>query len=326
MEFRRRGPHPFGLPLGEACENRSVSTARPATALALLLPLLTGAATPPEVVARLAASINGARAAAGLAPVTLRPALSEVARERAEGALASDDLGLGQGTLYEISRALRSAGYQPARWRSKILRASGGAGAPDPEEILERWRREAPEEARELLGGDFQDLGVAVVQRGVVTVCSLLLALPRATALERQAAPLRNLAEVRRRVLAAVNERRTEAGRSPLRADPHLDTAGQSYARELVDGGYFAHVSRRGKTPEARVEAAGYGPVRLVAENLAKGLFTPEEVVERWMKSPGHRRNLLRAGVTDTGLGVAVGTDEQGEVEVVWDQLFADRR
>ena len=47
-----------------------------------------------------------------------------------------------------------------------------------------------------------------------------------------------------------------------------------------------------------------------------------EEVVERWMNSSGHRRNILRPGNSVMGVGVAFGENANG-FEVIWVQLFA---
>ena len=71
--------------------------------------------------------------------------------------------------------------------------------------------------------------------------------------------------------------------------------------------------------------AAGYPRARSLSENIAKGPFTPDEVVHRWMNSSGHRRNILRRGATVMGMGVAFGENANG-FEVVWVQVFASRR
>ena len=61
----------------------------------------------------------------------------------------------------------------------------------------------------------------------------------------------------------------------------------------------------------------------VVTENIAKGLFTPGETVDRWMASSGHRKNILLRRATATGLGVALGPGEEECVDVLWVQLFA---
>jgi uncharacterized protein YkwD len=57
------------------------------------------------------------------------------------------------------------------------------------------------------------------------------------------------------------------------------------------------------------VRAAGYSlPGAWVGENLHWGTeanATPVKAVEGWMKSPGHRANILRPEFTEVGVGVA---------------------
>ena len=70
-----------------------------------------------------------------------------------------------------------------------------------------------------------------------------------------------------------------------------------------------------------RVRAAGY-PYAVVAENLAAGQRTAAEVVQGWLDSPGHRRNLLSPDVTQIGVAHAVG----GEHGTLWTQVFGRPR
>lgn len=58
---------------------------------------------------------------------------------------------------------------------------------------------------------------------------------------------------------------------------------------------------------------------RAAGENIAKGQRTPEQVVDGWMKSDGHRENLLSADFGRLGVGYHV---ENGRT--YWVQLFAD--
>jgi len=42
-----------------------------------------------------------------------------------------------------------------------------------------------------------------------------------------------------------------------------------------------------------------------IAENVALGYLNAETVVEGWMNSTGHRRNILDREVVETGIGIA---------------------
>jgi uncharacterized protein YkwD len=50
------------------------------------------------------------------------------------------------------------------------------------------------------------------------------------------------------------------------------------------------------------------GRLPLSAENVAYGNITAKEVVDNWLKSPGHRRNI-EGKYTITGIGVAKSSD-----------------
>jgi uncharacterized protein YkwD len=82
----------------------------------------------------------------------------------------------------------------------------------------------------------------------------------------------------------------------------------------MVAHRYFAHDSRSGARFSVRIARSGWMAERRrwrVGENLAWGSgeeATPNAVVDGWMHSGPHRRNLLRRGFRDLGLGVVVGS------------------
>jgi len=116
------------------------------------------------------------------------------------------------------------------------------------------------------------------------------------------------------RVLREVNAARRRAGAPPLRADPALTRAAQRYARELASRREIEHVSRTPgrRTFRQRIAAAG-GRARVAGENLARltarPATLPERAVRAWMRSPGHRHNMLDPTFRRTGIGVWLGSD-----------------
>jgi uncharacterized protein YkwD len=88
----------------------------------------------------------------------------------------------------------------------------------------------------------------------------------------------------------------------------------------MVEGGYFSHVSKSGRTATTRIRSAGYGSGDTgwqVGENIAWGsgtFSTPTAVVQSWMNSPGHRANILRRAYREAGLAIAVGAPVQSGV------------
>jgi uncharacterized protein YkwD len=122
-------------------------------------------------------------------------------------------------------------------------------------------------------------------------------------------------------MLDKVNAARRKAGAPPLRSDPLLEKAAQKHAEDMLARGYFAHESPSGTTVKERAREAGY-EWRTIGENIAEGQFTVDEVMDTWMESPGHRRNILDPAFTEIGIGLALGKGKNGERNVLWVQNF----
>ena len=126
--------------------------------------------------------------------------------------------------------------------------------------------------------------------------------------------------------LSLVNEVRAKEDLSTLAPSARLAEVAQGHAEDMLERGYYAHVSPEGDDAHDRfLEAGGaFGPV--VAENLARceGCETPagaervRSFQSGWMQSPGHRENVLAEGLSRFGFGLATG---DGEVFAV--QMFA---
>jgi uncharacterized protein YkwD len=82
----------------------------------------------------------------------------------------------------------------------------------------------------------------------------------------------------------------------------------------MIDRSFFDHINPDGLTPANRVTNAGI-TFTAVAENIGYnlGFADPaQKMVDDWMASPGHRKNLLdedNVGYTQTGIGVAQRAD-----------------
>ena len=132
---------------------------------------------------------------------------------------------------------------------------------------------------------------------------------------------------LREHALTLVNGSRSEADLTELEPDEALDEAAQAHAQDMLERGYYDHVSPEGDTVLDRYLAAGGSEWELVAENIARcaGCPVPPDIerVDRlhqgWMESPGHRANILSEGVARFGFGLAAG--ENGEIFAV--QTFA---
>ena len=103
-------------------------------------------------------------------------------------------------------------------------------------------------------------------------------------------------------VLAIVNAERDEAGCSPVSLDARLTEAGQKHSEDMSANDYFSHTSQDGRSFVDRAKAEGYASPG--AENIAAGQRSPEQVMEAWMNSPGHRANILNCDLKKMGLGL----------------------
>jgi len=107
-----------------------------------------------------------------------------------------------------------------------------------------------------------------------------------------------------------INGERTSRGMRELRVNRRLSRAAVAHNRDMIKQGYFEHVSPTGENVVNRLLSTGYlGRVRnwLVGENIAWGigtLSTPRQIVNSWMNSPGHRRNMLNRRFREIGIGV----------------------
>lgn len=103
----------------------------------------------------------------------------------------------------------------------------------------------------------------------------------------------------------AINGVRAAHGLGPVRLDPTLEQIAAAHTQDMLRRDYFAHGAFA-----TRVHAAGArGPV--LGENLAWSWGAgsgPAEIVDLWLGSPEHRRNLLRPGFTRIGIGALHGT------------------
>lgn len=123
--------------------------------------------------------------------------------------------------------------------------------------------------------------------------------------------------------LAGINAERAAAGLPPLSCTPELCRIARTYSREMVDRHFFAHADPDGATVETRADGAGIR-WRSVGENIARnrGFKDPAVVaVREWMKSEGHRENILDARFRETGIGVWVAPDKT----VYFTQIFVTR-
>jgi len=108
------------------------------------------------------------------------------------------------------------------------------------------------------------------------------------------------------KLLNLINQDRTKAAVSSVKADQPLNTLAQNYADEMATQNFFGHVDPSGKTPDDRRLAAGI--TTEVGENLASApnlLYAHNGL----MRSATHRMNIIDADWTRVGIGLAKTSD-----------------
>lgn len=118
-----------------------------------------------------------------------------------------------------------------------------------------------------------------------------------------------------KKVADLVNQERAKAGLAPLEVKVNLQAAAQVRAKEIEKS--FSHTRPNGSSfssvlAENGVEYRGSG------ENIAWGQRSPEEVMNGWMNSEGHRANILNKNFKYIGVGYHVNSNGTG----YWTQLF----
>lgn len=126
-------------------------------------------------------------------------------------------------------------------------------------------------------------------------------------------------------VLALTNAQRMANGCTvPLMLSAELGNAAELYALDLTRmGEAISHTGTDGSTMVSRVEAQGYTGWARLAENIAAGQLTPEEVVDDWMASPGHRANIVNCSLREIGIGFVAA--EGSVYGTYWAQNFGRR-
>ncbi|MEV4921404.1 CAP domain-containing protein [Streptomyces roseoverticillatus] len=104
-------------------------------------------------------------------------------------------------------------------------------------------------------------------------------------------------------VVDMVNAERAKAGCSPLTINAKLQAAAQGHSDDMAARDYYDHTSPEGKSPGDRITAAGYH-WSTYGENIFKSPKDARTAMDGWMKSSGHRANILNCSFKEIGVGI----------------------
>ena len=107
-------------------------------------------------------------------------------------------------------------------------------------------------------------------------------------------------------IAAGVNQSRRANGQSSLQFNRQLGQAAMRHACDMQANNFFDHRGSDGSTPQRRVRRAGYNDC-IAAENIAWGYPRSSQIINGWMNSPGHRRNMLHPRIEEFGVAITEG-------------------
>lgn len=124
----------------------------------------------------------------------------------------------------------------------------------------------------------------------------------------------RTIHEAERAIFELTNLERRKHGLAALEHEEVLSETARRHSADMLRRGFFAHENPDGEDAGDRIAAHHRRLVGLTGENIWTGTgydaSDPEVlarlIVESWMKSPGHRENILRPHFTHLGVGIAV--------------------
>jgi uncharacterized protein YkwD len=274
----------------------------------LLLALPAGAAA--DSAGRVLEALQDERGKTGAGRLARRADLDEVARARAmriAGLRHEDRLSLGE----SIEARLHDAGIK--KFRNATVHLDMVRGYTDPAKgFLKSWRGYSSAWSK-ALEPRFTQVGIATANGDdgwIILVAVMLEMLPQPE----------DPRKLEQKAFKAVNDIRREHGLPELARSAALAEVARAHCVDMAGRNYFAHESPDGLRARDRVEAAGI-EFSALGENIQSNHHFDdpvEQAVNSWMKSTGHRKNILKPIFTVSGVGVVI--DDDGKV--YFTQLF----
>ena len=258
-------------------------------------------AHPAPLGAANAARLHGCSAQGTRAPLYYNMQLQQAAQRYSHGAT--------------LQGAIAGAGYLAAQ--SAAVHLSGPTNDAETESML------IARDCRTLQDARLRDFGAEQRGRDIWMILAAPVVLPArgdAVSVSRVILDLTNAVRAAGRRCGG----KYFAPAGPLALDPALTQAALEHSHDMAEHDAFDHRGHDGSTPNVRVERAGFGPHRIVGENIAAGAMTPNQVTEGWLASPAHCENIMDSRFTLIGIAYAENLNTSSAV--FWTQDFAARR
>jgi len=236
---------------------------------------------------------NRERAMEKLPPLRPNPQLAEAARDQARDMAEHQKLSHEGSDGSDPAKRVKRHGYKYQEVGENIA-----DGQDSVAEAMRSWMNSRPH--RKNILGDFTEIGAAVAADAEKTNYWCVVfgrPLPKVDPSKDPAA-----------MIAALNEARTAAKKTPVQEDPELARVAETFAREGAAGRKLTTKDRQGQNPFDVLKKQGYR-ARKFAVYLAAGQADPAKVVHSWLERKADRDELLSA-FDRVGVGVAADEDE----------------
>jgi uncharacterized protein YkwD len=154
-----------------------------------------------------------------------------------------------------------------------------------------------------IANGTGQDRQIQMAMRTLTSLCLALgmfiLAGPDFSNAQTRVKPVSQA-----RALSLINTLRKKRGLPPLKADARLRQAAQTHSVWMATRSKLTHRAGFGGGLGAKVRRVNY-PSSRAWENIAAGQKSLEQAIASWMKSSGHRKNMLSRSAVHLGLAAA---------------------
>jgi uncharacterized protein YkwD len=126
-----------------------------------------------------------------------------------------------------------------------------------------------------------------------------------------------NVVDFEKEFLKQINKARAEGCKcgdkymppaEPLIWNTQLQLSALGHAQDMARNRYFSHVSKNGDKIKDRITAAGYTHSGFqsftIGENIAFNQRTIREVMQGWLNSPGHCKNIMSPAYKEVGIAM----------------------
>ena len=285
---------------------------------------------------------NEQRQQAGLQPLQMNQKLDDTAEAHSQDMAVNHYFSHNSLDGSSASARADKEGYNYSTFGENIA-----AGQATPEEVVQGWMN-SPGHRANILNPNFKDIGVGYYYlandsgyhsywtQDFGTLAGSATPAPTtsgsttpAPATSGSATPTPTTAATTndsfiQKVFELTNDQRQQAGLQPLQMNQKLDDTAEAHSQDMAVNHYFSHNSLDGSSASARADKEGYN-YSTFGENIAAGQATPEDVVQAWMNSPGHRANILNPNFKDIGIGYYYLANDSG-YHSYWTQDFGTVR